>query len=126
MFKYFEHSSKEWPKKSIAWIDIKPESYETKVVDFSSALEYLKDDWWVHDCDGGNTLNYYVGITDGTNIHYYNVEHEFCAYYNDDGFEVKNYFEVKEISKTEAHIPDDRDWLNISEFNYKLKKWPLK
>lgn len=126
-FKYFEHSnSNDWPNKSnFKWTEIHPAKWQVQVKDFETALEYLKEDeWWVNDCDGGNTLHYYVGISDGNEVKYYYVEHDFSAWYGEEGFEVHNSFELKEISKEIAHIPDDRDWLDIGEYNYKLKKWP--
>jgi hypothetical protein len=123
-FKYFMHESQDWPKQSIKWEDIKPESYETQVKDFDSVLEYLKDEWWVYDCDGGHTYTYYLAVDSGEEVRYYLVTHDFSAYYSEEGFTVDNYFEISRITKEQAHIPDDRDWLNISEYNYNLKKWP--
>lgn len=124
-FKYFEHEGKDWPKKPEKWIVVDPEPWEVKVTSFETALKYLKiEQWWVPDCDGGNTINYFVGICIANEVRYYNVEHEFWANYTEDGFYVENVFEVKQITKSEAHVPDDRDWLDIGEYNYKLKKWP--
>lgn len=131
MFKYHEYKGYIGSTKAIAWTKIEPKKYQVQVHDFDSALEWIKEnDWWVWDCDGGREDTYFVGLTDGKEYRYYKIDHDFWANHSwdDDGehsFEVINTFEVKEITKDEAKVPDDRDWMNISEFNYKLKKWPL-
>lgn len=130
-FKYFMHENQSWPETSIKWEEIKPKSYDIQVTDFDSALEYLKDEWRVYDCDSGRERDYYVAITDGKEKRYYHVNHDFSwayEYDEDDNFVnagyVDNVYEVNQITKEEAFIPDDRDWLDIGKYNYKLKKWP--
>lgn len=127
MFKYFEHEGRDWPKTAVKWEEIKPQPYENPVTDFESALEYLKEDeWWVWDCDGGNTNTYFVGIKNEKETRYYEVEHEFWAQW-EPAFQVHNYFTVKEIDKEKAHIPDDRNWLDLRQKSYpEIKKWPPK
>lgn len=130
IFKYHERQDYSGSTKNIEWKAIKPQSYETQVTSFETALEWLKEEWRVWDCDGGNDDIYFVGINNGIETKYYEVKHDFWAnhFWDDSGehhFEVPNYFEVKEITKEESKIPNDRDWLNISPYNYKLaKKWP--
>lgn len=125
MFKYFEHSDSECPKKPTPWKEIEGSS-------FDDVLDKLAEDWRVWDCDGGGDRDYYIGISNGAEPRYYRVHHEFYAVrgwdeeLNESTFEVDNSFEIHDINKQEAHVPDDRDWLDISQFNYKLKKWPLK
>lgn len=125
MFRYFEQGDKSWPKGAIIWREIMPRSYDIQVSSFETALLYLQDEWRVYDCDGGGEDTYYVAINDGSETKYFEVNHEFWAVFHPE-FYVENSFTHKEITKKEAHIPDDRDWLNISEWNYKLKGWPRK
>lgn len=125
MFKYFQHSGDRWPKHPKVWTPIEANSFE-------DVIEQIKDEMRVYDCDGGHERVYYIAISDGETKKYYQLDHEFYACWyeiedtDDTEFTVENLFDLTEISKEEAHIPDDRDWLNISEFNYKLKKWPPK
>lgn len=123
MFKYFEHLGDRWPKHPSPW-------KESDASSFEDVIDRIKDDRRIYDCDNGGERVYYIAITDGIDKKYYQLDHEFYGYWYDieetgeTEFEVDNNFELTEISKEEAHIPDDRDWLNVSEFNFKLKKWP--
>lgn len=123
LFKYFEQTDNRWPKHPKPWTKVEAFSLE-------GVFDILKENWRVWDCDGGGDREYFVAISDGDRNYYYKVDHDFYAYrYEIEGtseteFTVENIFEVRDSTKEETHIPDDRDWLNISEFNYKLKKWP--
>lgn len=125
MFKYFCHQNNSWPSHTrLNWEPIEPESYDDPVTDFKSAIEWLKvNEWWVWDCDGGSTFNYRLGLSNGTETKYYLVTHDFTAYWGEEGFQVDNFFEVSEIPKAQAFVPDDRDWLNLK---HSSAKWPPK
>jgi hypothetical protein len=94
---------------------------ETEDNDEQAILSNFVDDLWVWDCDGGGEDIYWFGFSNGK---FFKVYHEFYAYYGepeydgDNGFEVKNYFDITEVIKEEAmpHLCADRDWIQVASY----------
>lgn len=94
-----------------------------------SCMEYIKEELTVWDTDSSGTENGTVGIKfDDGSYKFYSYTHSW--YWSDwddpDSRHVANEFSFKKISREQANIPVDRDWLDIGPFNYRLKKWPQK
>lgn len=95
----------------------KPVPWKETDDDEMTIIEKFKEDEWVWDCDGGGDDTYWFGFSTGK---YFKLYHDFYANHGVDEegehtFEVRNYFELDEVTKEEAmpHLCSDRDWIYI-------------
>ena len=74
--------------------------------DFKQALEIIKDNLWVYDCDDGYSYTYNVGLKNDDQYKFYQIEHKIYVTRNILlEFWVDNFFIIKEIDKPQ--------WFNL-------------
>ena len=105
------------------WEDVAGKSIE-------AAKKFIREDLWVHDTDGAGEETCYVGIKLDNEYTYFKVTH---SWYWVDWFEehgsryVGNDTTFKKITKEEAAIADDRDWLDLRPTRHPENlNWPPK
>lgn len=101
------------------WIDIRGNTW-------IDAKRFIEKELRVFDTDHGGDNDEYVAVNIDGDLTYYKVHHEWYWVDDEDASYsfVENDFTYQIISKEEAKIPDERDWLDVSPFNYNLKEWP--
>lgn len=94
-----------YPNSKVKWTDI-------KATTVTQAINEIKSDLSVYDCDSGGDDTYFVGLKTDERYVYYQIDHEW--YWEDwfsDNRHVGNEFKFTPVTKEVAEIPDDRDWL---------------
>jgi len=101
---------------------------EIKGATTKDAMKWIREDLEVYDCDNsGDTTEYFaVKNNDGT-YEYFVVKH---SWWWEDWFtenrHVQNEYEFTKVTKEEAAIPDDRDWLSLNPTSNMPINWPPK
>jgi len=92
------------------------------------AKNLIENDLYIYDTDNAHEDDHYlVIIDDNGKYHYFKLHHEFYWHgWGSDDRHVENTFTWKEITKEEAKIPADRDYLDTRSKSTRSVNWPPK
>lgn len=106
---------------TVEWKDL-----NTRTLKAAKAL--VEEDMWVYDTDNSGDDIEYVAFKTDEGYRYFKVAHEW--YWTDwfsDNRHVSNEFKWSEVTKEEAAIADDRDWMDLRQRSYpEVINWPRK
>ena len=108
-------------KNTVAWEDIKGNSIE-------AAKAWVRNDLWVGDTDSSGDETEHFAIKLADEYRYFVVRHEwYWSDWDSVNRHVANTFKFKEVTKEEAKIGDDRDWMDLRPRGYPENlNWPPK
>lgn len=104
---------------TVEWKDI-------KATTLKAAKALVEENMWAYDADNSGEHVDYVAFKTEEGYKYFKVTHEW--YWSDWDSEdryVDNLFKWAEVTKEEAAIADDRDWMDLRQRVYpEILKWP--